>query len=68
MRPPGCVYDNGTDALSTMNDTEVRLPELADSVESVRLSTWLKQEGDRVEAGEPIVEVETDKTLSLIHI
>ena len=45
-----------------MNDTEVRLPELADSVESVRLSTWLKQEGDRVEAGEPIVEVETDKT------
>ena len=28
----------------------------------MRLSLWLKQEGDRVEAGEPIVEVETDKT------
>jgi pyruvate dehydrogenase E2 component (dihydrolipoamide acetyltransferase) len=42
--------------------TEFRLPRLADSVTSVRLSLWLKQEGDRVEAGEPIVEVETDKT------
>lgn len=46
-----------------MNDTtELRLPQLADSVTSVKLSAWLKQEGDRVEAGEPIVEVETDKT------
>ncbi len=42
--------------------TEFRLPRLADSVTSVRLSLWLKQEGDRVEAGEPMVEVETDKT------
>ena len=46
-----------------MSDTtELRLPQLADSVTSVKLSVWLKQEGDRVEAGEPIVEVETDKT------
>ena len=30
--------------------TEFRLPRLADSVTSVRLSLWLKQEGDRVEA------------------
>ena len=42
--------------------TEFRLPELADVVESVRLGVWLKQEGDRVESGEPIAEVETDKT------
>ena len=42
--------------------TEFRLPQLADSVTSVRLSLWLKQVGDRVETGEPIVEVETDKT------
>ena len=41
---------------------EFRLPQLADSVTSVKLSVWLKQEGDRVQAGEPIVEVETDKT------
>ena len=42
--------------------TEFRLPQLADSVTSVKLSVWLKREGDRVQAGEPIVEVETDKT------
>ncbi|MEE2638342.1 MAG: dihydrolipoamide acetyltransferase family protein, partial [Acidobacteriota bacterium] len=42
--------------------TELRLPQLADSVTSVRLSAWLKQEGERVVAGEPIAEVETDKT------
>ena len=41
---------------------EFRLPQLAASVTSVRLSVWLKREGDRVQAGEPIVEVETDKT------
>ena len=42
--------------------TEIRLPRLADAVASVRFGAWLKQEGDRVEAGEPIAEVETDKT------
>ena len=42
--------------------TEIRLPRLADSVTSVKFGAWLKQEGDRVEAGEPIAEVETDKT------
>ena len=41
---------------------ELRLPQLADSVPSVKLSVWLKQEGERVQAGEPIAEVETDKT------
>ncbi len=42
--------------------TEIRLPRLADAVSSVRFGAWLKQAGDRVEAGEPIAEVETDKT------
>ena len=45
-----------------MSETEFRLPQLAESATSVKLSLWLKQEGDRVQAGEPIVEVETDKT------
>ncbi len=30
-------------------------------MESGRIGCWLKQVGDRVERGEPIVEVETDK-------
>ena len=42
--------------------TELRLPQLAESVTSVTIGAWLKREGDRVEAGEPLVEVETDKT------
>ncbi len=48
--------------MTAESPTEVRLPQLADSVTEVTLGSWLKREGDRVEAGEPIVEVETDKT------
>ena len=42
--------------------TEVRLPELAESMTSATLTTWLKRPGDRVATGEPIAEIETDKT------
>ena len=42
--------------------TEIRLPELAESMSSATLTSWLKKVGDRVSAGEPIAEVETDKT------
>jgi pyruvate dehydrogenase E2 component (dihydrolipoamide acetyltransferase) len=41
---------------------EVRLPELAESMKSARVAVWLKHEGDRVTAGEPLLELETDKT------
>ena len=41
---------------------EVRLPELAESMSSATLTTWLKEVGDDVTEGEPIAEVETDKT------
>jgi pyruvate/2-oxoglutarate dehydrogenase complex dihydrolipoamide acyltransferase (E2) component len=42
--------------------TEVRLPELAESMKSARVAAWLKHEGERVTAGEPLLELETDKT------
>lgn len=42
--------------------SEFRLPQLAESVTSATLAVWLKREGETVEAGEPIAEVETDKT------
>ena len=42
--------------------TELRLPQLADTVTSAKLAAWLRAEGEAVAAGEPIVEVETDKT------
>ena len=42
--------------------TELRLPQLAETAASAKLAVWLKQEGEAVAAGEPVVEVETDKT------
>ena len=41
---------------------EVRLPELGDASTLARIGSWLKGEGDRVVAGEPLLEVETDQT------
>jgi pyruvate/2-oxoglutarate dehydrogenase complex dihydrolipoamide acyltransferase (E2) component len=40
---------------------EFRLPERAGEYEYSTIQSWLKRVGDRVEAGEPLVEVETDK-------
>src|SRR5262245_63790692 len=41
---------------------EIRLPQLADEMSVAKVGAWLKREGDLVRAGEPIVEIETDKT------
>ena len=43
-------------------EVEIRLPELADAMASATLTAWLKNPGDPVTAGEPVAEVETDKT------
>jgi pyruvate dehydrogenase E2 component (dihydrolipoamide acetyltransferase) len=40
---------------------EVALPRLSDSMEEGTLIKWLKGDGDRVSAGDELVEVETDK-------
>jgi pyruvate dehydrogenase E2 component (dihydrolipoamide acetyltransferase) len=40
---------------------EVRLPRLGQGMESGTIVRWLKSEGDRVEKGEPLFEVDTDK-------
>ena len=41
--------------------TNIVVPELGESVVEARVARWLKREGDRVEVGEPIVELETEK-------
>lgn len=41
--------------------TEVKLPDLGEGVEEASISRWLVKEGDEVQAGEPILEVATDK-------
>ena len=40
---------------------EIHVPELGESVTDATVGKWLKSEGDRVTAGEPVVELETDK-------
>ena len=46
---------------------DVTLPRLADELEDGLVSRWLKRPGDRVLAGEPLVEIETDKVNSEIE-
>jgi 2-oxoglutarate dehydrogenase E2 component (dihydrolipoamide succinyltransferase) len=41
--------------------TNIVVPQLGESVVEARVAKWLKQEGDRVEVGEPVVELETEK-------
>ncbi len=41
--------------------TQVVMPKLSPTMEEGQLSKWLKKEGDKVSAGEPLAEVETDK-------
>ena len=37
------------------------VPEVGESIVDARVARWLKKEGDAVAAGEPLVELETDK-------
>jgi 2-oxoglutarate dehydrogenase E2 component (dihydrolipoamide succinyltransferase) len=39
----------------------VVVPEVGESIVDARVAKWLKREGDPVSAGEPLVELETDK-------
>jgi 2-oxoglutarate dehydrogenase E2 component (dihydrolipoamide succinyltransferase) len=41
--------------------SNIVVPQLGESVVEARIARWLKKEGDRVETGEPIVELETEK-------
>lgn len=39
----------------------LEMPKLGDTMEEGKILRWIKQEGDTVERGEPVAEVETDK-------
>ncbi len=39
----------------------IRMPRLSDTMEEGNIVSWMKEEGEEVEAGETIAEVETDK-------
>src|SRR5512135_2837199 len=40
---------------------EIKVPDMGESVIEATVARWMKQEGERVSAGEPVVELETDK-------
>ena len=40
---------------------DIVVPQLGESVIEARVARWLKREGEPVAAGEPLVELETDK-------
>jgi len=42
---------------------EIKVPELPESITEATLVNWLKQPGEAVEAGENLIEVETDKVM-----
>ncbi len=46
--------------------TEVRLPDLGE-VEEVTVTAWLRQEGDTIEEGDDLLEVETEKTTFVVE-
>jgi len=39
----------------------IRMPRMSDTMEEGNIVGWLKKEGDKVEAGDTLAEVETDK-------
>ena len=41
--------------------TKIRMPALGQTSDELRILRWLKTEGEAVKAGEPLLEVETDK-------
>lgn len=46
--------------------TPIKMPDLGTAVESFALVAWLKQEGDTIQIGEPLCEVEADKTTVIV--
>ena len=42
--------------------TELVMPKLSDSMEQGTIISWFKSTGDRVEIGDELLEIETDKS------
>jgi pyruvate/2-oxoglutarate dehydrogenase complex dihydrolipoamide acyltransferase (E2) component len=41
--------------------SKVIMPKLSPTMEEGQIARWLKKEGDKVSAGEPLAEIDTDK-------
>ena len=43
--------------------SEIHMPRLSDTMEEGVISSWIKNIGDKVEAGDVLLEIETDKAV-----
>ncbi len=48
-------------------ELEIKMPKLSDKMESAVICAWLKEEDERVEAGECLFEIETDKVVNEVE-
>ena len=48
-------------------ERELKMPRLRPEMDSGVLCAWLKEEGETVEAGDPLFEIETDKVVEQIE-
>ena len=48
-------------------DRKITMPRLRPEMQEGVLCAWLKEEGDAVTAGEPLIEIETDKVVNQIE-
>ncbi len=46
---------------SSINANIIKMPKLSDTMEEGTVASWVKNEGDKVESGEILAEIETDK-------
>ena len=47
--------------------TEIKMPRFGMTMKQGKVAKWLKQEGDKVEKGEPLFEVETEKITNTVQ-
>lgn len=47
--------------------TAIKMPDLGTTVDTVTLIKWLKNEGETVERGEPLCEIQTDKAVNEVE-
>lgn len=58
----GAEKDSGEEIdASDVNASLITMPKMSDTMEEGVIASWLKKEGDKVEAGDILAEVETDK-------
>lgn len=56
------VSDVGLSRIESGMVIEARMPKMSQTTEKGKVVKWLRKEGDRVEKGEPLLEIETEKT------